>query len=477
MPPGNLCLEITETAAVRRRRGRPRSRLRDLRALGVTLALDDFGTGYSSLTLLRHLPVDLVKIDRSFVAHLTSDAQDAVLGRLVVDAAHAMGMQVCAEGVETVEQARQLVALGCDRAQGWYYAAAHPPGRRLDAALTLERPLLDAPGTRGAPDLPMTGSDELVLVTDPHGVRSRSRRRPRCTCSARRRRRSSARTCSTTCSPAHAAAAVGPDGGLREGTARMRARRGHGARPGAAGGRWRRGGRHGGGPSTWLEVRTSTVHRHDGRPRQALSVARDVTAIVSAEEETLASERRFRHAFDDAPIGMAMTTLDGAFIRVNRSFAHMLGLPPGGGAADHGRPSSRSPTTAPPTTPTSPRRGRGDAAVHDLHKRYLHRDGHRGAGPGARRGRPRRRRRGAVHPRPRPGLPGAHRVGPGGRRPDGLSGHRRAAVPSATRPAASRPGAVRPGPARRPAAAPGAAGAAGAGGGSTTSSYSWCVRR
>jgi PAS domain S-box-containing protein/diguanylate cyclase (GGDEF)-like protein len=355
MPPANLCLEITETAAIDDIEV-TRSRLGDLRALGVTLALDDFGTGYSSITMLRQLPVDLVKMDRSFVAHLTSDAQDAVLARLVVDAAHAMGMQVCAEGVETVEQARQLSALGCDRAQGWYYAAAHPPGRRLDAALTLERPLLDAAHADDAVALAMTGTDELVLVTDPAGVVAFAS-----SSAGRLLGTPPARVAGTHVldhlQPADAAAAVSADGGLREGTARMRAR----AVPGDS--------------DRWLEVRTSTVHRHDDRPRQALSVARDVTAVVAAEEETAASERRFRHAFDDAPIGMAMTTLDGAFMRVNRSFAEMLGL----------RPEDVLRTTVERLTVEDDRAAdranldearAGEEHVHDLHKRYLHRDGH-----------------------------------------------------------------------------------------------------
>jgi PAS domain S-box-containing protein/diguanylate cyclase (GGDEF)-like protein len=358
MPPENLCLEITETAAIDDIEV-TRSRLGDLRALGVTLALDDFGTGYSSITMLRHLPVDLVKMDRSFVAHLTSDAQDAVLARLVVDAAHAMGMQVCAEGVETVEQARQLSALGCDRAQGWYYAAAHPPGRRLDAALTLERPLLDAAHAEDAVALALTGTDELVLVTDPAGVVAFAS-----SSAGRLLGTPPARVAGTHVldhlQPADATA-VSADGGLREGTARMRAR----AVPAG----------HDGDAARWLEVRTTTVHRHDDRPRQALSVARDVTAVVAAEEETAASERRFRHAFDDAPIGMAMTTLDGTFMRVNRSFAEMLGY----------RPEEVLATTVDRLTAPADRAAdranldqvrRGEQHVHDLHKRYLHRDGH-----------------------------------------------------------------------------------------------------
>jgi PAS domain S-box-containing protein len=117
------------------------------------------------------------------------------------------------------------------------------------------------------------------------------------------------------------------------------------------------------------------VHRHDGRPQQALSVARDVTAVVLAEEEIAANERRFRHAFDDAPIGMAMTTLDGRFIRVNRAFAQMLGR----------RPEDVMRATVDELTVEADRAAdhanlgevqRGERRLHDVHKRYLHRDGH-----------------------------------------------------------------------------------------------------
>jgi PAS domain S-box-containing protein len=362
MAPANLCLEITETAAMHDL-AETADRLRELRALGVVLALDDFGTGYSSLTLLRHLPVDLVKMDRSFVAHLTSDAQDAVLARLIIDAAHAMGMQVCAEGVETPEQARQLTALGCDRAQGWFYSRAHPPGETLDAALVLEHPLQDVgPDVR---DLPLTGTDELVLVTDPDGtVAFASSSAVRLlgvppTQVVGTHVLDHLRPVHPTSSPGAAGGAPRPaDGaGLMDGTTRMRV-------PGT-----------GGGTDRWLEVRTSTVHRHDGRPQQSLSVARDVTAVVQAEEETAASERRFRHAFDDAPIGMAMTTLDGRFVRVNRSFAHMLGH----------RPEDVLAATVEQLTVEEDRAAdrsnldqvrRGERGVHEVRKRYLHRDGH-----------------------------------------------------------------------------------------------------
>ena len=98
--------------------------LHQLRALGVRVVLDDFGTGYSSLAYLRQLPLDTIKVDRSFVTDL--DVRDPNVGivRAVVSLAHGLGITVVAEGIETDEQARRLRELGCDMGQG--YAWAHP---------------------------------------------------------------------------------------------------------------------------------------------------------------------------------------------------------------------------------------------------------------------------------------------------------------------------------------------------------------
>jgi EAL domain-containing protein (putative c-di-GMP-specific phosphodiesterase class I) len=98
--------------------------LQQLRALGVRVVLDDFGTGFSSLAYLRQLPLDTIKVDRSFVTDL--DVRDPNVGiiRAVVSLAHGLGITVVAEGIETDEQARRLRELGCDMGQG--YAWAHP---------------------------------------------------------------------------------------------------------------------------------------------------------------------------------------------------------------------------------------------------------------------------------------------------------------------------------------------------------------
>ena len=93
------------------------------------MSLDDFGTGYSSLVHLRRLPVSELKIDRSFVARLAVDTEDAEIVRCTVDLAHSLGLLVVAEGVEDDETWERLRDLGCDAVQGWLVAAAMPPRR------------------------------------------------------------------------------------------------------------------------------------------------------------------------------------------------------------------------------------------------------------------------------------------------------------------------------------------------------------
>jgi diguanylate cyclase (GGDEF)-like protein len=96
--------------------------LTDLKSLGIRLALDDFGTGYSSLSYLRHFPVDIVKIDQGFVADIGTESNGSAIIAAVTNLAHVLGLSVTAEGVETPMQRDQVVAMGCECAQGFYYA-------------------------------------------------------------------------------------------------------------------------------------------------------------------------------------------------------------------------------------------------------------------------------------------------------------------------------------------------------------------
>jgi diguanylate cyclase (GGDEF)-like protein len=125
LEPSRLQLEITESAVVDDTE-RATALLWELKGLGVRLAIDDFGTGYSSLASLRQFPVDDLKIDKKFVDGLGQNESDAAIVRLVIDLAHALGMQAIAEGVETPEQLARLRDMGCDQAQGYYFWESLP---------------------------------------------------------------------------------------------------------------------------------------------------------------------------------------------------------------------------------------------------------------------------------------------------------------------------------------------------------------
>ncbi len=102
-----------------------------LQSMGVRLSLDDFGTGYSSLTNLRQLPVDELKIDKSFVIGMSASEADASIVRTMIDLAHSLGKQVCAEGVEDEKTWRRLGEMGCDLAQGYWISKPKPAGEFL----------------------------------------------------------------------------------------------------------------------------------------------------------------------------------------------------------------------------------------------------------------------------------------------------------------------------------------------------------
>ncbi|MFF4394430.1 putative bifunctional diguanylate cyclase/phosphodiesterase [Streptomyces sp. NPDC001480] len=135
--PDSLCLEVTESALI----GADDDLLKPLRRLhemGVDIALDDFGTGYSNLANLRRLPVSILKLDRSFTQSMQrfpADPVDLKIVEGIVSLAHSLDLAVTVEGVETGAQAEQLRILGCDTAQGWYYARPGPPERLHDLAL------------------------------------------------------------------------------------------------------------------------------------------------------------------------------------------------------------------------------------------------------------------------------------------------------------------------------------------------------
>ncbi len=118
LPAGRLCLEVTESVLLQHLDG-ARNALARLRRMGIRVALDDFGTGYASFEYLVRLPVDIVKLDASFVARLASDASDRVVVESVAALAQRLGIQMVAEGVEDAEQQSLLASLGCNVAQGF----------------------------------------------------------------------------------------------------------------------------------------------------------------------------------------------------------------------------------------------------------------------------------------------------------------------------------------------------------------------
>jgi len=122
LPPGRLKLEITEDALVAGEEARSLSALNRLRSMGVRVSMDDFGTGHSGLSRLRRMPVDEVKMDRSFVTGIGRDAGDEAIARAVVSLAQSLGHQVIAEGVETEAQLAFLQGIGCGMAQGYLFS-------------------------------------------------------------------------------------------------------------------------------------------------------------------------------------------------------------------------------------------------------------------------------------------------------------------------------------------------------------------
>ncbi|AGZ42824.1 putative bifunctional diguanylate cyclase/phosphodiesterase [Actinoplanes friuliensis] len=136
VPPQSLVLEVTESAIVDEKTGI--AALRALREHGIRVAIDDFGTGYSSLQYLTRLPVDILKIDRSFVGELNGTPAGSAITEAVIRLSQVLNLTTVAEGIETAEQAAELLTLGCDTGQGYLYARPLP-GPDLDQLMTTTR--------------------------------------------------------------------------------------------------------------------------------------------------------------------------------------------------------------------------------------------------------------------------------------------------------------------------------------------------
>jgi EAL domain-containing protein (putative c-di-GMP-specific phosphodiesterase class I) len=154
LPPASLILEITESGLMRRTAATI-SRLEALRELGVHLAIDDFGTGYSSLSYLERFPIDILKIDRTFVS---TGSASSPIARAVIELGRTLRLEVIAEGIEERGQARWLVELGCRFGQGYLFARPVSPA-------ALEAMLAEGTGLGQGPDAEVDAPPRLRLVS------------------------------------------------------------------------------------------------------------------------------------------------------------------------------------------------------------------------------------------------------------------------------------------------------------------------
>ena len=151
MPPQLLELEITESMVVQNLERTVRV-LESIKRLGITLSIDDFGTGYSSMALVKKLPIDVLKIDRSFVREIANDADDKAIADAIIALGRALDLTIVAEGVETAEQEAVLRAHNCDEIQG--YLISKPISADEFGEFLLNRGIADLKTLTGANTLP-----------------------------------------------------------------------------------------------------------------------------------------------------------------------------------------------------------------------------------------------------------------------------------------------------------------------------------
>ena len=149
--PHQMEVELTESVAMQDSEQHV-TKLHALRDLGVRVSVDDFGTGYSSLAYLRNLPIDYLKIDRTFVRDMNVDRNDAAIVRAIISMAQSLHLGIVAEGIETREHASQLLALGCSIGQGYFFSKPMPASDTNELLRTM----------RGA--APMTTGPSLEIV-------------------------------------------------------------------------------------------------------------------------------------------------------------------------------------------------------------------------------------------------------------------------------------------------------------------------
>jgi EAL domain-containing protein (putative c-di-GMP-specific phosphodiesterase class I) len=143
--------------------------MRRLHEIGVSISIDDFGTGYSNLSYLTRFPVGKLKIDRSFIKGITTDAHTALITTTIIQLAHGLGMRATAEGVENAAQLRFLMAKGCDEIQGYYFSKPLPAAA-IDAMIRNRVQLALKPSMDSR-----TGANEIVIAKSHSRAASRSR--------------------------------------------------------------------------------------------------------------------------------------------------------------------------------------------------------------------------------------------------------------------------------------------------------------
>lgn len=346
LPASRLVLEITEQAGVEDL-ATTRAALSRLRRAGVRIALDDFGAGRTSLTMLRRLPLDVVKIDRSFVSGDEPGTAEGVLLRLLVDACHSLGLEVVAEGVEDETHATTVASLGIDRAQGWHFG--RPASSRQTQECLGRVPMTGVLGRRRRAG---ETTDEFVVVTAPDrtvvfvssGIVDVLGVRPQDVVG-----RDAAELLH-----AEDVGGLPTDGQVRPVERLLRVTRPDGA-------------------LRWLRVRTSVAVDATEGPR-AVSTCRDVTDAEVVRRWARDVEQTFRRAFDEAPCGMSLTGLDGRIRSVNRALAHLLGRTEpelvGRHVSELTHPDDRAADTA---NLQEQREGRLDSVT--VRKRYVRGDG------------------------------------------------------------------------------------------------------
>lgn len=164
IPPNLIEIEITETVLMQNDSIAIAS-LRELQSAGIRISIDDFGTGYSSLAYLRRLPLDTLKVDRSFIKDVTKNPEAALITRAVVSMAHSLNLKVVAEGVETFTQLAFLSSIGCDEIQGYYFSRPEPSEtctRYLSERHRMDVSMLNRPD----------GAPTLLFVDDEQNVRA-----------------------------------------------------------------------------------------------------------------------------------------------------------------------------------------------------------------------------------------------------------------------------------------------------------------